>query len=280
MPQTYDNVTISSGTTVHLDANATAGGLTLNGALDTANTLTVNGTFNWNGNGSITNSTINIPIGSQLNIVGNSGSHLLDAGSISNAGAMTLTGSLTTRYGATISNLSTGSIDIQGDYQLGWDGNGAVGTISNAGSIIKSSGTGSATLGNGSTFNDSSTIESQAGTIYLNSAVTGSGTPTFTADGAAIIQFPTNGNSFPDGTTFTGAGQILVSANSTFTGDVGASATPFGLEGGATQTFSGATLRGTMQLDNAFLTGSGLTIASGSTLNVKNSGGNQAQSGA
>ena len=269
VPQTYDNVTISGGTTVHLDANATAGSLTLTGAIDTANTLTISNTFNWTSNASLTSTAIVMPLGTTTNING-TGSHLINGGSLTNYGAMTMTGPLTTRNGANVTNQSNGSIDIQGDFQLGWDGNGPVGTIANAGSIVKSSGSGTATLGNGASFPDSGPIQAQSGLLFINSAVTASGTPSFTATAPAILQFDGNGSTFPTGTTFGGAGQVRVSGNATYTGTINASAAPFVLTNN-THTFTAATILGTLEVDNAVLTGA-LTIDASASMTIKTAG--------
>src|ERR1051326_6135972 len=291
VPSGTDNVTINAGHTVTLASPTTITDMTIaGGTLDqSTNTMAVSGTltlssgmitggadFNMNGS-SFTSSGGTISGSGGFNLSSSTtgsitGSVLNDGRAFTNKGTLLPSASFRWRNGATFSNPSGATLNIQADVVVGWDGNGGVGSFSNGGTIFKSAGTGTASLGSGSPISDSGDIEAQSGTFSMTAAVTASGSPTFYATtAAATMSFASNGNSFPTGTLFDGLGSILISSNSTFAGSFTATPATFGIESG-TQTFSTATLTGTMQYDNGTLTGA-LTIPLTSKINVKNSGG-------
>jgi len=290
VPSGTDNVTINAGHTVTLAAPTTITDLTINGGtLDqSGSTMAVSGTltftsgtitgavafdmngasFAWSGGTLSGAGGFNLGASTTTSITGLGG--LADGRAIANSGTINAAGSFRTRNGATINN-NFGATITMGDVLVGWDGNGGVGSITNSGTVAKTSGTGNGFFGIGAPISDSGDIEAQSGTLLVDSAVTGSGLPTFYATTASsTMTFSTSGNSFPTSTVFDGLGTISISANSTFTGTLVATAATFALDNG-TQTFSSASLTGTITFDSGTLTGS-LTIPSSATMKLKTAG--------
>src|SRR5205823_9080773 len=124
------------------------GTFALNSGTIAFNGVTITGPLQWN-NAFVTGSGLTIPSGSTLTIGNSSGTHILQAGAISNSGTVNCSAQcIAFRYGSTFTNNSGGNVNIAGDYLFGWDGNGNAGSITNSGTITKTGGTGSTNLGN------------------------------------------------------------------------------------------------------------------------------------
>ena len=176
---TFDNFT--GGASLQFSSMTTAASGTLNLNLSSSNpanlaggSLGGNGTtlnlgsFLWtngyiSGTGGLTNQS------SQFTISGNGGQEL--NGTLTNSGTITETTSgVLTMYGngATLNNLAGAVYNLQGNAQIqqGY----SYSTINNAGLFLKSSGTGTAYIS--PNFNNTGTVEVDAGTLQLNGSIT------------------------------------------------------------------------------------------------------------
>lgn len=138
---------------------------------------------------------------------------------------------------------SSGLWDAQGDAALVYGG-GAVTTFNNSGTLRKSGGAGTTTIGNSAAFLfvNSGTIDAQTGTIALS--------------GDNIINA---------GSVFTGAGSVVVNTGSTFNG--GFQSSNLTLAGGV-QTGNAAVLNGSAVWASSTLTGT-WSVGATATLNAQ-----------
>ena len=181
-------------------------------------------------------------------------SHSFDAVSFVNNGTVQWqagASSIVFISGASVS--SSGLWDAQGDAALIYGG-GAAPSFNNSGTLRKSGGTGTTTIGNSSAFLfvNSGTINAQTGTI----AISGS-------------------NTFNAGSSFTGAGSVVVNTASTFNG--GFQSSNLTLAAG-TLTGNAAVLAGSAAWAAGTLTGT-WTVGTGATLAAQTAGGKVFESG-
>ncbi|MEX0326558.1 MAG: hypothetical protein AB3N33_10785 [Puniceicoccaceae bacterium] len=177
VPVDGDSATVNSGT-VTLSGTETIGTLNLQGgSLTGGGTLTITEAFNW----SITTvmnftGTLILAHGS-TGTLSSSGAHDIRSGTIQVEGDLNHVGpgELSLHYGAAIDIRKTGVVDIQGD--LNWSHYyGTAPTITNAGRIKKTLGTGQAAFSSVTPTNtEDGRIEVHSGTLLLNSGVNGSG---------------------------------------------------------------------------------------------------------
>ena len=101
-----------------------------------------------------------------------SGSVVLLAGTLTNTGTIDVAGADTiyaTASGTTIDNQAGGTFDFQADGSLSTDGYSGT-AFNNAGTLKKSAGARTSSVGFG-TLNDSGTVEVDSGTLAINSSV-------------------------------------------------------------------------------------------------------------
>jgi uncharacterized repeat protein (TIGR01451 family) len=191
---------------------------------------------------------------------------------LTNNGVLILDGSnLALSNGTVIDN--NGTIDFQDDHSLGWDLAGATPTITNDGSIVKSGGSVQAILAAGCNFTSNALLRSQSGTLRVEGISTIGGTVD-AVNAGNTVEFP-SGPSFSNGTTFSGNGTVLVNSGATFNGTLNQTAALARIDTATSVTFqNAATIVGSMEWKDASLTGTGLTIAGGSTIDVISGAGN------
>jgi hypothetical protein len=213
-PGPSDNalITLDGSYTVTLDVDATIAGLTLGGASGTqtlsipgntltlngpgtvnangvighsggtltgTGTLTVNGPYNWSGGTMSGTGTTNANGG--MTISGASTKTLNTGRVVNNAGVATWTSpfNVDSGGGAVFNNLAGATFDFQSDTGIFHDLGGALPTFNNAGTLTKSAGTGTSTIG--IAFNNSGTVNAQSGQLSIGS------TGSFIARGTVAI---------------------------------------------------------------------------------------------
>jgi fibronectin-binding autotransporter adhesin len=170
------NVNISSGT-VNFNASATLSGpSTISGGTLGGTGQATFSNLTWTG-GTMSGAggSTRVELGSVLNISG-SGSKSLLYRTLNNAGTVAWSGSgtISPDYGAVI--LNSGMFDAQSDASLLSGGIGAAPRVDNSGLFEKSSGTGTTTVGNYWTFNNSGTVRAQSGTLLFSTIFDNTGT--------------------------------------------------------------------------------------------------------
>ncbi len=161
---------VVSGGTVHFDSGAPARTATLTlsgGTLTGADTLTVTGLITWTG-GTMSGTGMTVAQGG-LTLSG-SNDLTLDQRALTNAGraADTQAGRVVANNGAQITNQAGAVWDFQGNGTIA-QGSGIAGGFTNAGTLQKSAGTGTTTIG--LVFNNTGTVNVNAGTIALSTVV-------------------------------------------------------------------------------------------------------------
>jgi hypothetical protein len=130
---------------------------------------------------------------------------------IDNRGHATWTGSggLRASDGAVFNNLPGAVFDAQGTGSFGVFGSGAPTAFNNAGTFLRSAGTGAALIG--VPFYNSGTVEVQAGGLSLTDGSTSSGT--FTVAAGATLTFNSSTHTLQAGSRVTGAGTVIFSGS-------------------------------------------------------------------
>ena len=187
-------LTIASNAAMNLQSNAT-----LNNAVDVA------GTLNWTGGYFSGASSLFVEPGGGLNLNGIAGTDYIEAGVMTNAGTLTVTGGNLDLFAGAHSllvNLPGGLIDFQSDGAIA--AGSAETLIVNQGTVRKSGGAGTNLIW--ASFDNSGTLDVQTGAVALESA--GSGGGVFQADAGAVLELP-NGYNAVSGARFLGAGTNL-----------------------------------------------------------------------
>jgi hypothetical protein len=172
---------LSGGSTAVLNGSYTGSGtgtVTFSGTLDVrAAGATVNfppGLFHWRsgvikGSGGLTNvGTLTIDTSSGTPILAN-------GGVLSNSGTILLAGAGSWDLGffgtaaATLNNLATGLVDVQGDASVATGDASGLDTFNNAGTFQKSAGSGSTSVG--VAFNNTGTVLAHSGTLSFDASV-------------------------------------------------------------------------------------------------------------
>ncbi len=190
---------------------------------------------------------------------------ILDQRTLENAGAATLAG-YASNYGmafldgATFDNLAGASFAFVTDALIsGNGGTPAGGTFVNAGTLSKTGGTGTSTIGSGITLNNTGTIDAESGTLSLAGGGTLGGSGALTADSGATLGF--------GGGTFTVAATsgIFGAGSANFSGGTTTDAGPYDI---ATATIVSG---GTANLQGAIVDLGPSITASGGALNLTGS---------
>jgi hypothetical protein len=136
-------------------------------SLPSADTLTINGTFTWNGgNISSANGTaiVTVPKGATLNLASTQTVSLQGYLSVGGTVNWTGTGNMNFSNGGTITNLATGVFSLKNDQSMSGSG-----TFINKGLLIKNGGTATSTIG--ITLNNSGLVEVLNNTLSVTGPV-------------------------------------------------------------------------------------------------------------
>jgi RHS repeat-associated protein len=296
---TGGTITVNSGQ-LTLDSGTSSGG-TYNAAANSVLDLTGGGTQNYTGtftgsgagavrlssgtiNFTLTNATFNFPAGlfqwTGGTITGLSGSTLTNSGTmtlsgsfnkafdtarLNNTGRINLTGTGPWQTGnTTITN--SGTIDFQSDISLSWN-NGNLPVLVNTGTVQKSGGIGTSSIGVVLNNNTGGTIASQSGTLSIDrGGSTSAGAITATSGNTVQI---TTDFTFNAGASESGAGQFA------FTGGTLTAAAPTSVQslnwtGGTITGNGGLTVTGNLTMtggNNKDLSATTLTNNGAATLN-------------
>ncbi|HEX8600521.1 MAG TPA: S-layer homology domain-containing protein [Chloroflexia bacterium] len=140
------------------------------GTVQDTGTLTINGRLAWTGGEMLGAGVTEIGMGATLNVSGNS-SKMLRGRTLTNKGTLNMAG---TFFGvadsATLNNTATGILDLKADGSM--QASGAASTFTNAGTLRKSAGAGTALFAAGINFTNSGTVESQTGRLEFASGYT------------------------------------------------------------------------------------------------------------
>jgi hypothetical protein len=179
--------------TVNAGDNASAQNLLLaGGALAGLGTLEVpsGGTLRWTSGLMSETGTTAVDMGGSLQISG--GNKLMERRRLENAGTLSWSGAtLSTERGARISNLAGGVVDFLDDSGVTFSGIEPLPSFINAGTVRKSGGAGTTTIG--IAFDSSGAVEVHSGTLSI---------------GPSVAQV--SGNTLTDGTWYVGANSTLV----------------------------------------------------------------------
>lgn len=228
-------------------------------------TINITGGWLWRG-GTFGQVTINVPVGSSVNMTGESNATLTNNATLNNQAVLTVTagaGSLAINNGARIANSLT--MSLSGNVTINSDGLASA-RIDNlaGGSLTKSSGTGTATL-NVET-NNSGSVSLSAGTLKLTKGGVHSGT--WTISGATTgLGFDggthqTAGAFNGTGTVAVGSGILSLAANTGFP-----SSLSFQLLGGTLTGAGNHTFNGPFLWSGGTILGPGTTTITTATLN-------------
>jgi Bacterial Ig-like domain (group 3) len=219
-----NNLTVASGTTLSLTSGSLSiaatstisGNLTISGGtLTGAGTVIVDGATTWAG-GTMSGSGVTDAEGG-LTLGDQSGDQeILDQRTLENAGAATLAGyaanyGMALLDGATFDNRAGASFAFVTDAWISSNGGSpAGGTFDNEGTLSKTGGTGTSTIGGGISLTDTGTIEAASGTLQLSGDGMFAGTVEATGGGSLTTSPPTNLSSG----TLTGATWIVGAGSS------------------------------------------------------------------
>ena len=274
-----DGLDVSGAGTVGLSGGTVtvAGAATLpdlvqtGGTLTGAGTLTVTGQTTWAGGNESGTGTPDaqggMNIGDQLG-----DQEFLDQRTLDNAGSATLAGyssgyGLYLSSGATIDNEAGASFAFITDAVIhDYGGTPDGGTFINAGTLSKTGGTGTSTIGSGVTLNSTGAINAGTGTLSLQGGGTISGASTLRADAGADLDFGGGTFAAVAGSSITGTGTGTVSfsgATVTVGGTYSVAGTTF--VGGGEVDFSGAATTGALTQTGGTLAGTGTMTVTGLT---------------
>ncbi len=184
--------TLSFGTlAVSTTTPSSAASLTLqpNGQRAGTGTLNVTGAMSWSG-GRISNGVTNA--NGSLSINGPDGKELW-GGTLNSNSAATWTGTGDIVFGGSVLDVAAGTtFDVQNDAAITGNGGAAFITINNAGTLQKSAGTGTTSIGNGygNAFNNTGTTQSLSGTLAFTGSYTQTAGTTRVNGGAIVSSSP------------------------------------------------------------------------------------------
>jgi len=245
----------ASGGQINLNvaATTTIPSLTLSGATLGGTTPLIVNTFNWSAGTVNRSGSIDIPSGSTMNLTSSSARYLYQA-AINNSGTINapMSGYIYLYNGATLNNLASGVVDLQGDAAF-YYGGGATSQFNNSGTLRKSAGTSSANFSWAITNNG--TVDLQTGILAFASGFTQSASGLFKVSIGGITAGTLYARGAVSGTAVLG-GALSIVLTGGFTPTIG-------------DTFQIMTF-GSRSGD--FATKSGLTYAGGSMSYAANSG--------
>jgi phage baseplate assembly protein gpV len=193
-----------AGATLSLDGTLSAQNMELAaGMVQGTGTLSISGRLDWTGGEMQGVGLSEIAAGATMNVTGNA-SKMLRARTLTNRGTLNMAGTIfSVADGATLNNAATGILDLKADGSM--QASGAASTFTNAGTLRKSAGAGTALFAAGINFTNSGTVEAQAGKLEFASDYTQSAGTT-----------RLNGGNIAAGGPFNIAGGSLVGVGTVF----------------------------------------------------------------
>ncbi len=249
-----------------------------NATLSNTGTLTVNGTFDWGNNATISGAgtTTLASTGTLTTLNGDCTSRTLDTQTLNVNGNATFEGATAGCYfqtllqnGATLNVGSGGNLDLQDDQQI--IDNGGVGNlvhVLSGGTLKRTSAAGTTYAEVTTALDNDGTVSSSAGTLRLSG---GSGTTTstgqFSPATAAVIEFGSGTYSL-SGSSFGGAGTTRISG-----GEVDTAGTP-SVDASSRLELSSSILAntGTLTVNGTLDWGNGSTISGAGTTTIASTG--------
>ena len=189
----------------------------------------------------------------------------LDTRTLTNQDTINVTGDFSWQManGATIDNQSGAVFDIQSNVTFQYSG-GAFPVINSAGTLLQTTGAGTATVPNGINLNNTGSVDVQTGTLKLAG---GTSTGSFAVASGATLEFTANTHNLNTGSSVTGAGAFL--ATGTAIVNIADTFTPASLtvsSATATVNVNATSTVASVTLSNGVLSGTGALTAS-STMN-------------
>jgi hypothetical protein len=252
-------VTIAGAAIADFDTNLSAPTIDINGGtLGGTGAVSVSSALNWTGGTINGPSTVTVPKGATMAISpGNNPQEVLDHSTLDNAGTATWSGSaIFLADGAVLDNQAGATFTVQANSPIE-NLQGAAGSITNAGTFIKNTATGTTLIG--VAFNNTGgTVNAQTGTIELAGGGTDTG-GTLSASRGATLDL-TGGSTVTMTGTYGGSGAGTVALKGG-TLNIGAGGATFNLAGSLFQ-WSGGTFN---------LGANTLTVGSKGTLTISGS---------
>jgi Domain of unknown function DUF11/PKD-like domain len=256
-------VTVSSGTaTFNTGETVPFTNVSLTGGtIGGTDAMTLSGTWSWTGGTLTGTGSLAINNGASMALTGAT-SKSLSQRAITNAGAITWSGgSLNSGLGATLTNQSGATFDIQGALSIFTNLGAPNMTVTNAGTITRSTATG--TSGINAMLTNNGAVNVTAGTLQLAGTGTSTSTGAYTAASGTTLIFGGGGgtHNLGAGSSVSGAGSLEFSSGTTNV------AGTWNVTGPVTTSSGTANFTAPV---TAF--GSTTTINSGSTLNLSTGG--------
>ncbi len=213
-PHAGDNGFVGSGVGT-VDQVFSLGNFTFTGGvLQGGSSISTSGTFTWNGAARLGGAGTLTSNGTMLI----NGSAEIDGRIINNAGSAIWSAGDLQPYQLSVpdvfNNLAGATFDIQGDHNISAFNAGATLSFNNAGVIRKDTTLGTTQFIN-ATLTNSGTVDVQTGTLAIGAGSSGGN---FNVASGATISF--NAYSFNPGTSFTGAGVVMLNGTGSFNADV------------------------------------------------------------
>ena len=260
---TVSGLTTVSGGTPNFNSTVSLSSLDISGGtLSGSGVLTVTGTLNWTGGWQSGSGATVIAPGAALNASGSSSKTLAGSRTLENQGTITWsgTGTFSVNQNSTAVIQNSGLFDAQADAALGSGQLATTAAFNNAGIFRKSGGTGVTTVATVLTFNNSGTVQVQAGTLRLWTGATSTSGGTFEVSGGAVLEFRGGSHNLGSASTVSGTGEVLFSGATV------------NLEGAYTASGLTTVTTGSANFDNALSAGFGSLTHSGGTLRLDHPG--------
>ena len=184
------------------------------GTINIAGSLSLGGQTTWSSGNLAGSGTTTVPSGSVLTLNdGGCCAATVTSATLTIAGTLDVTGSSALGLYGTAKLVNPGTIDLQGDGSL-LDQSGTT-SISNSGTLEKTGGTGTSTVGQfaqSSLFDDSGTVKVTSGTLSITASNSSgaSDTGSYNVSSGAEIDFAGGTRSLTSGATVTGSGTFAV----------------------------------------------------------------------
>jgi hypothetical protein len=256
------------------------------GTVSGSGNLTTNGIFTWTG-GNLAIAT-NIAAAGRLNLSGTNDKRL-DGAVLTNGGTATWsgTGNLLMQNGSVITNQAGATFEVQNDQNISNPLVYYYNDFNNAGTFRKSAGNGTTTFttaGPPVRFNNTGTVQVQAGTLAFPDAVMLTSGGTFSVAANALVDLTGGTHTLTNGAVFSGAGLSRI-AGATVNVATGATATVQGSFTLASGTLGGAGAlsvnnTGTLNWTGGMMTGGVTTLLVGSRLNLSGANDKHLEAGA
>lgn len=264
-------VRVSGGTlSVSLGLTANADKLALSsGTIGGTGSLVVDGEFNWSGGTMTAAGTTTVSNSGTLNVNGTAAKTLSGSRQLINhgTGAWTGTGTWFMNSSSSFTNGATGVFEFQNSASYTLSTLPAA-TITNAGTIRKTTLAGTTNVGSNISLDNSGTLESQTGTISIQGG--GTSTGLFACSSGATIQIDAGTYNFGMGADTNGPGFVQISGGTLSVGaGITAEADTFGITSGTLSGVGNLEVRGELNWAGGTMSGSGTTtVADTGELNM------------